>query len=238
MALVVSVVVDQEVEERVVDGNNYLFMKITKYGHCCLLVEEKGLRILTDPGIFSTQQNEIKNIDIILITHEHQDHYHIDSLKKILENNPEVKIITNSTVGALLDKEGIKYQICEVGAEQYTEEKGIEIEAYGTLHAQMHSSIPQSNNTGYFVGQKLFYPGDAFTNPGKSVDILALPVAGPWMKISEAVDYALQIKPRVAFPVHDGVMTRPELVHRWPAQVLPKEDINFVVLEIGKETEL
>ena len=47
-------------------------MKITKFGHCCLLVEENGVRILTDPGIYSTQQNEIKNIDILYLEHLHQ----------------------------------------------------------------------------------------------------------------------------------------------------------------------
>lgn len=58
-------------------------------------------------------------------------------------------------------------------------------------------------NTGYFIDEKLFYPGDAFTDPGRPIDVLALPVAGPWVKISESVDYALALKPRTVFPVHD-----------------------------------
>ena len=58
-------------------------MKITKFGHCCLLIEENGVRILTDPGTYSTQQSEVKNIDFVLITHEHADHFHIDSLKAL-----------------------------------------------------------------------------------------------------------------------------------------------------------
>ena len=62
------------------------------------------MKILTDPGTYSTQQNEVKNIDVVLITHEHQDHFHIDSLKALLKNNPQVKIITNKSVGALLEK--------------------------------------------------------------------------------------------------------------------------------------
>lgn len=56
-------------------------MKVTKFGHCCLLIEEEGLRILTDPGSYSTRQNDVQNIDVILITHEHPDHLHIESLK-------------------------------------------------------------------------------------------------------------------------------------------------------------
>ncbi len=90
-------------------------MKITKLGHCCLIIEDQGKRILTDPGTYSTLQNEVKNIDIVLITHEHADHYHLDSLKIVLQNNPNAKIITNSTVGALLEKEGISYSILEHG---------------------------------------------------------------------------------------------------------------------------
>ena len=82
-------------------------MKSTKFGHCCLLVEENGVRILTDPGSYSTQQTQVKNIDFVLITHEHEDHLHVDSLKALLENNPQAKIITNKSVGALLEKEGI-----------------------------------------------------------------------------------------------------------------------------------
>lgn len=211
-------------------------MKITKFGHCCLLIEEKGKRILTDPGMYSTLQNAVKDLDLIVITHEHTDHYHIDSLKIIVQNNPQAKIITNSTVGALLNKEGIAYTVVEEG--QTYSELGFPIEAYGTKHAMMHSSIPLSNNTGYFFADRFFYPGDAFTDPKRPIDILALPVAGPWMKVAEAIDYALQVKPTKVFPVHDGIMVNPSIPYRIPNIVLPQNSIQFIVLEIGKETEL
>ena len=90
-------------------------MQITKFGHCCLLIEEKGVRILTDPGVYSTSQNEVKNIDLVIITHEHPDHFHLDSLKIVTQNNPAAKIITNKGVGALLDKEGISHEVVEDG---------------------------------------------------------------------------------------------------------------------------
>jgi L-ascorbate metabolism protein UlaG (beta-lactamase superfamily) len=211
-------------------------MKITKFGHCCLLLDIDGIRILTDPGMFTTQQNEVKNIDVIVITHEHQDHFHVESLKKALENTPDAKIITNSFVAGLLDKENIKnYEIVEDG--QSSVQKGVKLEAYGTKHAQMHTSIPQTMNTGYFFADTLFYPGDAFTDPKRPVDILALPVAGPWMKISEAIDFALALKPTRAFPVHDALYTRPEIAWNWPSKVLPTQGIEFLTLEIGKEYE-
>lgn len=85
-------------------------MKITKLGHCCLLIETKGKRIITDPGSYTVDaHSKLKDIDYVLFTHEHQDHYHLDSLKVILENNPQTVIYTNSSVDELLTKEGIKH---------------------------------------------------------------------------------------------------------------------------------
>jgi len=211
-------------------------MRITKFGHCCLLIEENGVRILTDPGSYSTQQNEVKNVDFVLITHEHSDHLHIDSLRALLKNNPQAKVITNKSVGALLQQEGIAFSIVEDG--QRADANGVNIEGYGSVHALMHAAVPSIQNTGYFIAKRLFYPGDAFTDPNKPVEILALPVAGPWMKLSEAIEYALAIKPSSCFPVHDGILKSPGSTHLIPPKILGPKGIAFTILEIGKETEL
>jgi len=211
-------------------------MKVTKFGHCCLLIEENGLRILTDPGNYTTAQNELKNIDIVLITHEHADHLHIDSLKIVLANNPQAKIITNSSVGILLTKEGMVYSIVDDG-KQVTE-RGVIIEGFGKEHAEIYKTWKVVENTSYFIGQKLFYPGDAFYEPKRPVEILALPVAGPWLKISETIKYALAVKPKKCFPVHDGSLKTPGANHNIPSVILPQNGIEFLALEIGKETNL
>jgi len=82
-------------------------MKITKFAHSCLLVEDGSARILFDPGNYSTKQNELRNLDAILVTHEHQDHYDLNNVKAILGNNPNVQIQTNQGVGAALNKDGV-----------------------------------------------------------------------------------------------------------------------------------
>ncbi|HLC78739.1 MAG TPA: MBL fold metallo-hydrolase [Candidatus Nanoarchaeia archaeon] len=210
-------------------------MKVTKFGHCCLLIEDEGLRILTDPGSYSTAQNDVRDIDVILITHEHVDHFHIPSLKNCLVNNPEARIITNKAVANLLDKEGIKYEIIE--HDQEIEINGVLIEGFGDKHAQMYKTLTPVQNTGYFISNRLFYPGDALYNPNRPVDILALPVAGPWVKLSESIDYAIEINPKVAFPVHEGILKNPGSVHRIPNDILNPVGIKFIVLEEGKETE-
>ncbi len=60
-------------------------MKITKFGHCCLFVEHAGVTILTDPGSYSDMDaiKALTGIDAFVITHEHQDHFHVDTLKEL-----------------------------------------------------------------------------------------------------------------------------------------------------------
>src|SRR3989344_5707397 len=174
-------------------------MKITKFGHCCLLIEERGLRILTDPGSYSTAQNDVKNINVILITHEHADHIHIPSLKNCTKSNPKARIITNKGVAKMLDNEKIKYELVEHGKKVIIND--VLIEGFGKKHAKMYKTIKPVVNTGYFIANKLFYPGDSFYDPKKPVEILALPVAGPWMRIKDATKYALEINPKICFPV-------------------------------------
>ena len=205
-------------------------MKITKLGHCCLLIEINGMRIVTDPGVYAAEQEQFSNVDAVLITHEHPDHFHLDSLKKILQNspNPDLKIITNRSVAKLLEPEGIAYVLVEHG-QSFSIEGKVTVEGFGTKHAEILPSISPADNTGYFVDNKFFYPGDAFTIPGKPVEVLALPVAGPWLKISESIAYAENIKPKACFPVHDGNLKTAGVHHTLPQNVLSVKGIKFII---------
>jgi L-ascorbate metabolism protein UlaG (beta-lactamase superfamily) len=210
-------------------------MKIKKLGHCCLVIETNGKRIMTDPGSYTTEeQTKEKNIDLILITHEHGDHLHVESLKKILENNPNIKIITNDGVGKILSETGIKYEVLENKIAK--EILGVELEAHDCKHEEIFEEYGQVQNTGYFIDGKLFYPGDAFYNPGKPVEVLALPVAGPWTRIKDFMKYALDVKPKFCFPVHDGGLKSTELTYKI-AKILIKFDVVFKTFEENNEYE-
>ncbi|OGI57117.1 hypothetical protein A3B85_03235 [Candidatus Nomurabacteria bacterium RIFCSPHIGHO2_02_FULL_37_13] len=212
-------------------------MKIKKLGHCCLIIKVNSKRVMTDPGSYTISEQEIeKNIDLILITHEHSDHLHVDSLKNILVNNPNAIVVTNSAVGKIIAEAGIKYKKLEDG--QSGEFAGVFLEAHGDKHAEIYEEFGQVQNTGYFIGQDLFYPGDAFTNPNKKVEVLALPVLAPWLKIKESINYAILLKPHICFPVHDWNIKIPGIVHKTPSIVLAEHNISFKVLEIGKEEEI
>lgn len=212
-------------------------MIITKFGHCCLLVEVGGVRILTDPGNY-TETPMATGIDAVLITHEHPDHCHIESLSIVLAKNPEAKVITHAGVGKMFDAANITWELIADGEQIML--GGVEIQSFGTKHACIHHDLPPVQNTGFLIAGKLFYPGDAFHNPNKEIAVLALPVAGPWMKLEEAIEYAKLLKPQVVFPVHDGMLRQGiELgpTRRIPTLLLEPLGIQYVDMTEGMTKE-
>ncbi|MBI2050432.1 MAG: MBL fold metallo-hydrolase [Parcubacteria group bacterium] len=213
-------------------------MHIAKLGHCCLIIEVNGLRILTDPGMWTIgEHSSVSNVDVILITHDHSDHMHADSIKTILANNPNAKVYANSGTGQSLSKAGLLYEALE-GTSKLSV-KGVELEAFDCIHESIYQGIAMPQNTGYWIGGDLFYPGDSLTHPGRPVNILALPVSGPWMMIGQGIDYAKNVRPKKCFPVHDGFLKDEiiELFHGLPQKMLADAGIAFTPLKAGESAE-
>lgn len=210
-------------------------MNITKIGHCCLLIKDNDKVILTDPGAWTTEQNTLTGIDIILITHEHADHFHMDSVKQVLKNNPDAVIVTNSRIAGLLAEENITTTILENNQKQTID--GIVLAGYGTEHANIYPTIPNVMNTGFLVQDRFFYPGDAFTNPGVPIEILAMPMIGPWMKLSDSIDWVKELQPKVCIPVHDGMLNPRPWIYGLPSKLFPEWGITFDAIEPGESRE-
>lgn len=212
-------------------------MKITKYGHSCLLVEEAGARIITDPGMWNPVP-EAEHIDAVLVTHEHQDHCDLAQLAAILAKNPSARVITHAAVAKILRDAGIPSEAIEPG--QPVMVNGVSVESFGTEHAVIYGASP-CRNTGYLIAGKLFAPGDALHGvPSQAAEVLALPTGGPWMKISEAIDYAKKIRPKAVFPIHDAMYTDEyarAVGPRWIGGMLAGEGIEFRDLSPGSTAE-
>ncbi|MBP6859582.1 MAG: MBL fold metallo-hydrolase [Candidatus Magasanikbacteria bacterium] len=211
-------------------------MRITKFGHSCLLVEEASARILIDPGIWSTIPSDVKTLDAILITHEHLDHLNIEWLQKNLSYNSQVVIYTNQGVGKKLEEAKLPFRLLENG--QTVVVGGVSVEAFGKDHAIIYPVLQHLDNTGFLIGGKLFHPGDSLYVPLKPIEILALPVCAPWSKVSEVIDYAKAVKPKIAFPIHDGMLKITTGFHKMPETFLSQEGINWEVIEDGKSIEV
>ena len=208
-------------------------MKITKLGHSSLLISDGGINIVTDPGMFAKVAGDQKNIDIIIISHEHKDHFEVDLLKNILKNNPQAVVVTNSEIGTILEKEGIAFTKVEAG--EKTMINGVTLDAFGNEHIIFGEGRGKCQNTGYLIAGKLFFPGDAYVVPEKPVAVLALPVGGPWLNRRDVIEYLEKVKPAAYLPIHDGFDSDlPEL----SKIIAEKTKVKFIPLPIGEEVEI
>lgn len=179
-------------------------MKLTKFKHACFAIQKNGRTLLVDPGNLTSDLSKLVNVTAVVITHQHPDHYDESLITTLLEDHPGLTIYTHKELAELLP---LRWVIRVVTANESLKAGPFSLEFFGEDHAVIHPNIPQISNIGVMINKRLFYPGDSFTKPDKPVDMLALPVAAPWMKIAEAIDYANEIKPRFIFPTHDAILS-------------------------------
>jgi L-ascorbate metabolism protein UlaG (beta-lactamase superfamily) len=179
-------------------------MKITKYEHACLVMEEQGQKLLVDPGIFSTSCTDFNNVTAVIVTHVHPDHLDKEKLTAIQAASPGVNIYTVQDVAKKL-KGSIPVTVVTSGSKV---EAGLfKLEFFGSQHAVIHESIPVTDNVGIMVNSKLYYPGDSFTLPHQPVDTLAVPASAPWLRVGEAMDFITAVKPKQVFPTHNAILS-------------------------------
>jgi L-ascorbate metabolism protein UlaG (beta-lactamase superfamily) len=179
-------------------------MRITKLGHACVRVEHDGTTVVLDPGVF-TDPGAVDGADAVLITHEHPDHYLPDHLRAT-----PAPVWTIEAVAAKIrvDAPDVAERVRVVAPGAGFSVGGIDVRAVGELHAVIHPELPRITNSGYVLdlgGTTVYHPGDALTEPGQPVDVLCLPVSAPWMKASEAVEFARAVAAPRNLAIHDRV---------------------------------
>ncbi|WP_213453011.1 MBL fold metallo-hydrolase [Rhizomonospora bruguierae] len=178
-------------------------MRITKFAHACVRLERDGAVLVIDPGSF-TEAAALDGADAVLITHEHADHLDVDKLADALGRRPAITVHTHPDVvpklGAL---EGV---VTAVTSGEEFSAAGFAVRAYGGWHAEIHPDVPRVPNLGFLVEQSVYHPGDSFDVPaGAHVETLFVPVSGPWLKLSETVEFVRAVGPRRAYALHDGL---------------------------------
>lgn len=208
-------------------------MRITKYLHSCLLVEEQDTTILIDPGEYTYDAGDFtlsnyKTIDYVLITHEHADHLSLPFLKEILTAFPTVQIVSNESVVTKLQEEDIQAS---------TQTPNV-IQAQSVPHEKVFGVVVPPN-TLFHMFDRLTHPGDSHSFD-TTKEILALPMQAPWGHVTAALELAVQLKPTYVLPIHDwhwkdevrkGMYKRAE-------SYLQEHGILFKNLETGESVEL
>jgi L-ascorbate metabolism protein UlaG (beta-lactamase superfamily) len=213
-------------------------MRLTKFGHSCLLVEEGQARLLVDPGVLSGGFEELEGLTAVLFTHQHGDHVDPDRLRGLLDRNQGARVVSDEGTAEPLAEAGVDVEV--VGDGDELDLGGVGVRVAGREHAVIHPDIPVVPNVGYLVAGRLFHPGDAFTRPGQPIEVLAVPAGAPWLKVLEPIDYLRAVRPKVALPVHDKVLSAAgiSIHYRQLEQLGAKNGTTFQPLDDGKPVEL
>lgn len=179
-------------------------MRVTKYEHATLRVDESGDSLIIDPGSFTTPLDDLSGVVAVVITHIHPDHWTPEHLDRILRDAPRAQIFALAAVA-----EAASGQAVTVIAPGDTVSAGpFTLRFFGGEHEVIHASIPRVQNVGVLVNDELYYPGDSYAVPdGVKVDTLAAPLGAPWLKIGDVMDFVLAVGPRRAFGTHDMTLS-------------------------------
>lgn len=185
-------------------------LTLTTWGHAGVRLERAGHALVIDPGTF-TDPRILDGADAVLVTHEHPDHLDAPHLAGVLSENPALEVWAPRAVAdGLVEMVGpaVAGQVHAVDGGDTFAAAGFAVQALGHVHATIHPDMTPPANVAYLVEGAVLHPGDSFTPvpDDAQVQVLALPVAGPWMKLGEAVDYVRQVAPRVAVPIHDAIL--------------------------------
>jgi L-ascorbate metabolism protein UlaG (beta-lactamase superfamily) len=207
-------------------------VQITRIGHSCLLVEAAGARLLVDPGNVTPGWEELSGLDAVLVTHQHPDHLDRERLPRLLGGNPDARLIVNPGTAGQLDD--VPHEAVEPGTT--VEVSGARVQVLGGQHAVIHPDIPVIPNNAYLVDGTHLHPGDSLTVvPPEPLEVLFLPTAAPWQKLSEAVGYLRQVAPRTAVPIHQAILSVPGMYYGHFERLGP-EKTTVKVLDPGTAT--
>ncbi|MCW2604937.1 MAG: fold metallo-hydrolase [Pseudonocardiales bacterium] len=212
-------------------------MQLTKFAHSCVRLEGPGGVITIDPGVFSDSAAALAGASALLITHEHPDHADLPAIQAAARAQADLRIWAPAVVAAQLAEFGDR--VTTVGPGESFEAAGVAVRTAGGQHALIHSSMPLVANVGYLIGSEgsaLYHPGDSLVVPTEAVDTLLAPIAAPWSKAGEVIDFVVAVRPRLAHQIHEAVASAAGLgmVEGMVTRIAAGYGIEFAHLDTGQ----
>jgi L-ascorbate metabolism protein UlaG (beta-lactamase superfamily) len=192
-------------------------LKITFITHATLMFEYQGKVIHVDPVGSAADYSRMPKADIILVTHEHSDHFDPRAIKTLQKDSTRLiftKACAEKMPGGTVMKNGDVLTV-----------DGLKIEAvpaYNIVHKRPDGQPfhPQGVGNGYIINfgkTRVYVAGDTENTPEmkqlKKIDIAFLPMNLPYTMTPEMVaDAARALQPRILYPYHYGQTDPKKLV--------------------------
>lgn len=173
-----------------------------------------SIKIITNKNIYIDPYkiNENTNdADYIFITHEHYDHYDLDSINKIKKNNTKL-IVPNSMINKVFGKYNMD-NVIGVDPKGTYQIDDLIFETIRSYNIEKTFHPKEKNWVGYIFNiknKKIYIAGDTdITDDNKNIkcDIALLPIGGTYtMNPKEAAILTNIIKPSIVIPIHYGTV--------------------------------
>lgn len=193
-------------------------LKITFIGHGTLMFELDGKVIHVDPWTRLADYTELPKADLILVTHEHGDHFDQEALKIISTEKTKLvltELCAEKVTGGIVMKNGDVKTV-----------EGLKIEAvpaYNIVHKRDNGNPfhPKGDGNGYIItfgDKRIYIAADTENTPEmkklKEIDIAFLPMNLPYTMSPEMVaDAAKAFKPKLLYPYHFGGTETSKLIN-------------------------
>lgn len=188
---------------------NELVKGVRVMTHSAIRIERAGKVLYFDP--FSLVE-EPKDADMILITHEHFDHFSPEDIAKVRKAETRI-VVPEKLEKAVLELGFSPDAVTTAAAGDVCELDGVRVEAVASYNVNKQFHPKSEKNVGYVVtldGIRYFVAGDTDANEeNKKVrcDVALLPAGGKYtMDAKEAAELAAAIAPKVAVPTHYGTV--------------------------------
>jgi L-ascorbate metabolism protein UlaG (beta-lactamase superfamily) len=194
----------------------YHGLKISWLGHDSFKIKN-GKTVIIDP--FKIRPTTDK-ADILLISHEHFDHFSLDDIKKVV--NESTTIVTIPAVKKELTSLKVKeVRAVKPGDKLKLGEVSIEVvPAYNLNKFREPGKVfhpKEDGKAGFIIGIKgvrVYHAGDTDVIPemkGLKPDVALLPVSGTYvMTAEEAAQAVKMVEPKLAIPMHYGAIVGTE----------------------------
>ncbi|MFH0853399.1 MAG: MBL fold metallo-hydrolase [bacterium] len=217
-------------------------MTIQKYLHSCILLQEGDTKLLFDPGKYCFLEKKITpadigEVDIIVLTHQHADHYWPEALHELVAMH-QPRIICSEEIGELLKEEDLEYEVIQ--NEEKKEIGDFTIQAFEAEHGPL--PVPICHNFAFLINGKFLHPGDSYSVRGvDKCEVLALPIAAPWSKLVDPIEWVKRLRPGKVIPIHDAYLkdySRQGTFYKLAGQIFEQEKIDFQPLELGDKLDI